>query len=135
MVSTNDNTSFIDYRECEGYTSPEARQLQASISKPLPSHDDCGNQFSVNNEDDDDSSESSIYSHDIGCCNTRDDIRQSLVCMNDSFVYNERVPMEMLNEYFQRIKMVQKEMLNTLQSESQDSQETREYEFACNEGT
>ena len=55
--------------------------------------------------------------------------------MNDSFVYNERVPMEMLNEYFQRIKMVQKEMLNTLHSESQDSQETREYEFACNEGT
>ncbi len=55
--------------------------------------------------------------------------------MNDSFVYNERVPMEMLNEYFQRIKMVQKEMLNTLHSESQDCQGTREYEFACNEGT
>ncbi len=135
MVSTNDNTSFIGYRECEGYTSPEARRFQASISKPLPSHDDCRNQFSVNNEDDDDSSESSIYSYDIGCCNTRDDIRQSLVSMNDSFVYNERVPMEMVNDYFHRIKMVQKEMLNTLQSESQDSQETREYEFACNEGT
>ncbi len=55
--------------------------------------------------------------------------------MNDSFVYNERVPMEMVNDYFHIIEMVQKEMLNTLQSESQDSQETREYEFACNEGT
>ena len=95
-MSTNDNTSFIGFRECEGYTSPEARRLQANISKPLPSHDDCGHQFSINNEDDDDSSESSIYSYDIGCCNTRDDTRQSLVSMNDSFVYNERVPMEMV---------------------------------------
>ena len=135
MVSTNDNTSFMGYRECEGYTSPKARRLQDSISKSLPTPDDSGDQFSVHNQDCFDSSESSNNSYDIGCCNTRDDIRQSLVSMNDSFVYNERVPMEMLNEYFQRIKMVQKEMLNTLHSESQDSRETREYEFACNEGT
>ena len=55
--------------------------------------------------------------------------------MNDSFVYNERVPMEMVNDYFNRIKMVQKEMLNTLQSDSQGCKEKREYEFACNKGT
>ena len=135
LMDTNDITSFIGYRECEGFTSTEARRLQSSISMSLPSHDDCDNQFSGNNEDADDSSESSNNSYDIGCVNSRDDIRQSLVSMNDSFVYNERVPMEMLNDYFNRIKMVQKEMLNTLQSDSQGCKEKREYEFACNEGT
>ncbi len=62
-------------------------------------------------------------------------IRQSLVSMNDSFVYNERVPMEMVNDYFNRIKMVQKEMLNTLKSDSQGCKENREYEIACNKVT
>ena len=135
MVSTNDTTTFIGYRECEGFTSTEARQLQSSISMMLPSCDDSDNQFSGNNQDANDSSESSNNLYDIGCVNSQDEIRQSLVSMNDSFVYNERVPMEMVNDYLHRIKMVQKEMLNTLQSESQDSQETRKYEFACNEGT
>ena len=135
MVSTNDTSSFLRYRECEGYTSPKARRMQDCISKSLPSPDNYGHQCSDLNQNSFDSSEISNNSYDIGCCNTRDDIRQSLVCMNDSFVYNERVPMEMVNDYFQRIKMVQKEMLNTLHSESQDFQGTREYEFACNEGT
>ena len=76
-------------RVAYGFTSTEARRLQSSISMSLPSCEDSDNQFSGNNQDTNDSSESSNNSYDIGFVDSRDEIRQSLVSMNDSFVYNE----------------------------------------------
>ena len=55
--------------------------------------------------------------------------------MNDSFLYNERVSQEMVNEYFEQIKKIQHQMLMKLETDSQGHEEKREYEFACNEGT
>ncbi len=46
-MSTNDTSSFIDYREREGFTSTEARRLQSSILMSLPSCDDSDNQLLV----------------------------------------------------------------------------------------
>ena len=59
LVSSNDTSSFIGYRECEGFTSTKARRLQSTISMLLPSCDDSDNQFNGNNQDANESSESS----------------------------------------------------------------------------
>ena len=126
MVSTNDTCSFLGYRECEGFTSTEARQLQTSIMN---------NQFSGNEQDADDSSESMDNTYDISCIESQDKIRKSLLTMNDSFLYNKRVSQEMVNEYFEQIKKIQNQMLMKLETDSQGHKEKREYEFACNEGT
>ena len=55
--------------------------------------------------------------------------------MNDSFLDNERVSQEMVNEYFEQIKKTQNQMLMKLETDSQGREGKREYEFACNEGT
>ena len=93
------------------------------------------NQFRGNKQDKDDSSESMDNTYDIGCIESRDTIRKSLLTMNDSFLYNERVSQEMVNEYFEQIKKTQNQILMKLETDSQSHEEKREYEFACNEGT
>ncbi len=85
--SSSESSSFVGYRECEGFTSTEARQLQTSIMD---------NQFSGNEQDEDDSSESMDNTYDIGCIESRDKIRKSLLTMNDSFLYNKEYPMKWL---------------------------------------
>ncbi len=62
------------------------------------------NQFGGNEQDADDSSESMDNAYDIGCIERWEKIRKSLLTMNDSFLYNERVSQEMVKEYFEQIK-------------------------------
>ncbi len=73
--------------------------------------------------------------YDIGCNMSRDEIRKSLVTMNDTFLNNERVSNKMVHEYYEEIKLMQRRMLSSLEIESLPGQLNREFEFACNEGT
>jgi hypothetical protein len=84
---------------------------------------------------DDESSESMEETYDIGCTMSRDEIRKSLVTMTDTFLNNERVSNKMVHEYYEEIKLKQRQMLSSLEIESLPGQLNREFEFACNEGT
>ncbi len=77
------------------------------------------NQFSGSKQDEDDSSDSMGDTYDNGCIECRDEIRKSLLTINDSFLYNERVPQEMVKEYFEQIKKIQNQMLMNLETDSQ----------------
>ena len=113
----SESVSFTGYRDSEGFTSREARRMQTNIclsSQKCAISDD----HYSGHELDDESSESMEETYDIGCNMSRDEIRKSLVTMNDTFLNNERVSNKMVHEYYEEIKLMQRRMLSSLEIES-----------------
>jgi hypothetical protein len=133
LITTDERGSFTGYRNSEGFTSREAQRMQTNISLSSQKCDGFDDQYS-GHELDYESSASVEETYDIGCTMSRDEIRKSIVTMTDNFLNNERVSNKLVNEYYEEIKLMQRRMLCSLETESLSGQVNREFEFACNEG-
>ena len=103
--------------------------MQTNISLASQKCDAFDDQYS-GQEQDDESSQSMEETYDIGCTMSRDEIRKSIVATTDNFLNNERVSNKMVNEYYEEIKLIQRRMLSSLETESLPGQLNREFEFA-----
>ena len=134
LITTDERGSFTGYRNSEGFTSREAQRMQTNISLSSQKCDGFDDQYSCHDLDDE-SSASMEETYDIGCTMSRDEIRKSIVTMTHTFMNNERVSNKMVNEYYEEIKLMQRRMLSSLETESLSGQLNRKFEFSCNEGT